>query len=372
MRICNLAAVAALTICASAQTNFTGDVISGYPVITALDLKDVPSNAVTRYWLYAATSQGRVPYFLPVFVARGSNDSLNSGRKLSLSTSIHGDELNGIPVVQRVFASLAEWVAQGNFNGTVIGLPTANPSGNLHNNPNFFSSSDNGFLTNLNRIFPGESLLDGGNIAENYVHKIWNGIWGNTTNVDIAVDIHTLSTGSDAPFWAYADFRQEGVQRLVELAMPDIIKIDAGEEGSIETTWIGRGVPAITLEIGTAKVWRNEYIDRAEQYIYRLLNDLQMLPNSSTPEVDLSNTYKATDISSINAGYSGWVNVTVDLLEDVQEGQEVAVLYDSWGDVLERLKSSTSGRVHTVRTDPAIEEGSRVVWIVYNATSSGK
>ena len=371
MYICKYIAVLALATWARAQTNFTGDIISGYPVITSLDLNDVPSSAVTRYWLHAATSQGRLPYFLPLFVARGSNDSLDSGRRLSLSTSIHGDELNGIPVVQRVFASLTEWVASGQFNGTVIGLPTANPLGNLLNNPNFFSSSDNGFLTNLNRLFPGESLLDGGDIAENYVYNIWNGVWGNTSNVDVAVDMHTLSTGSDAPFWAYADFRQEGVQRLAELAMPDVIKIDPGEEGSIETTWVASGVPAITLEIGTAKVWRDDYIDRAEQYVYRLLNDLQMLPNSSAPVIDLSKTYKATNVSSVNAGYSGWVNVTVGLLEDVQEGQEVAVLYDSWGDVLERMTAAASGRVHTVRTDPAIEEGARVVWVVYNDTSNG-
>jgi predicted deacylase len=370
MLLRNLAAAAVLAISACAQTSFTGDVISGYPVITSLDLNDVPSNAVTRYWLYAATGQGRLPYYLPVFVARGSDDSLNSGRKLSLSNSIHGDELNGIPVVQRVFASLTEWVASGDFNGTVIGLPTANPNGNLHNHANFFSSSDNGFLTNLNRIFPGESLSDGGRITDNYVYNIWNGLWGNLTNVDIAVDMHTLSTGSDAPFWAYADFSQEGVQRLAELAMLDIIKIDSGAEGTIETTFVASGVPAITLEIGTSKVWRDDYIDRAEQYIYRLLNDLYMLPDSAPPEIDLSNTYKANNISSASASYSGWVNTTVELLEDVQEGQELAVLYDSWGDVLETLTASVSGKVLTVRLDPAIEEGARVVWIAYNESSA--
>lgn len=101
-------------------------------------------------------------------MARGSQDSLESGRRLSLSASIHGDELNGIPVVQRVFKGLAEVVASGNFNGTVIGLPTQNPNGNILNQRNFFSSSSNGFFTNLNRVFPGTSIADGGSIGEAY------------------------------------------------------------------------------------------------------------------------------------------------------------------------------------------------------------
>ena len=370
MRLSLLAALAGQLLRISAQTIFTGDVINGYPVITSLDLSDVPANAVTRYWLHAATSQGRLMYYLPVFVARGSNDSLTSGRKLSLSTSIHGDELNGIRVVQRVFATLTEAVAGGDFNGTVIGMPTANPFGNLLNNPNFFSSSDNGFLTNLNRLFPGQSLVDGGDINQNYVFNIWNGLWGNTTNVDIAVDMHALSISSAAPFWIYADYTRPGVQRLAELAMPDVIKIDPGAEGSIETTFDEYGVPAITLEIGSPKVWNNTHIDRAEQYLYRLMNDLRMMPNSTPPVIDLSATYIINNISLVNAAYSGWVNMTVELLQDVQAGDEVAVLYDSWGDVLETYTAPVSGRVHTVRTDPAIEEGSRIVWIVYNETVS--
>ena len=208
---------------AGAQTNFTGDIVSTYPVITSLDLDDVPSNAVSRYWLYTGTSQGMINYFLPVFVARGESSS--EGRTLALSASIHGDELNGIPVVQRVFASLNESVASGDFNGTVIGLPTVNPNGNLFNQRNFFTSSSNGFLTNLNRVFPGESIADGGALPDAYAYNIWNNLWGNGTAADIAVDLHTLSTGSDGPLWAYGDYRLDGVQRLAELAEPDVIKV---------------------------------------------------------------------------------------------------------------------------------------------------
>jgi predicted deacylase len=129
-------------------------------------------------------------------------------------------------------------------------------------------------------------------------------------------------------------------------------------------------VPAITLEIGPAKVWKNEYIDRAEQFIYRLLADLEMLPNSTRPTPDLSNTYKATNTSSVYTPYSGFVNVTVGILDDVEADQEFATVYNAWGDVLTTLKTTVAGRVHTVQTDPVVEMGSEILRIVYNATES--
>ena len=71
----------------------------------------------------------------------------------------------------------------------MIGIPTLNPNGNVLNQRNFFSSSSNGFWTNLNRVFPGESIAEGGGIAQMYAYNVWNQIWGNTSNVDIAVDL---------------------------------------------------------------------------------------------------------------------------------------------------------------------------------------
>nr|OQO21603.1 hypothetical protein B0A51_12000 [Rachicladosporium sp. CCFEE 5018] len=96
--------------------------------------------------------------------------------------------LNGIPVVGRVFKALNETVPEGGLNGTIVGIPTLNPNGNIFNQRNFYSSSSNGFWTNLNRVMPGETVADGGAIADAYAYSIWNQVWGNLSNVDIAVD----------------------------------------------------------------------------------------------------------------------------------------------------------------------------------------
>ncbi|RMX75678.1 hypothetical protein D0869_11402, partial [Hortaea werneckii] len=189
----------------TSQTIYTGDTLQGYPIISSLDITDVPSNTISRFWLSPASGQGRLPYFLPIFVARGTEGSANSGTRLSLSASIHGDELNPVAVVQKIFARLNETErfpgnsnsssngerdeeSAGGFNGTIIGLPTQNPQGNLLNQRNFFTSSSNGFFTNLNRVFPGVTIAEGGGLPDAYAAAIWNDVWGNTSNVDVAVD----------------------------------------------------------------------------------------------------------------------------------------------------------------------------------------
>lgn len=118
------------------KTNLTGDIVDGIPVITALDLADVPVNAITRYYFLAGVAQGTINYHVPVFVARGTNSSLDKGRRLSLSSTVHGDEYNGVRVVQNVFSMLEKTVKAGKFNGTVIGIPTVNMNGIMHNQRN--------------------------------------------------------------------------------------------------------------------------------------------------------------------------------------------------------------------------------------------
>lgn len=88
--------------------NLTGDVLNGVPVIHDLNLADVPAQAVTKYYLRAGELNGGHPVHIPLMVARGTPESLETGKKLSLSAAIHGDELNPVRVVQRVFEQLLQ------------------------------------------------------------------------------------------------------------------------------------------------------------------------------------------------------------------------------------------------------------------------
>ncbi|OAG04068.1 deacylase-like protein [Paraphaeosphaeria sporulosa] len=349
-------------------TNFTGDVVNGVPVISYLNLSDVPTRSVSRYYLRVGELSGGLPVHIPVFVARGTPESLESGKKLSLSAAIHGDELNGVRVVQRIFAQLEGQVES--LNGTVIGIPTVNPMGIYLNQRNYFTSHNSGWLTNINRVFPGTAAVDGGSLPELLAYNIWNNVWANKSQVDVGIDLHTPSSGAETSLWCYADFRLPYVERLAKLLQPDTLKIDPGEPGSIETTFVSNSIPSITVEMGLAKVWNASLIDRVYDFVNRVLDDLDIVPSNSTQAYspDLSKTYIATTFHDSVSTYGGFVEQLVTVDEPVTKGQPIANIRNAFGDILETIYSPETGKMFQSPQDPSIEPGASVGQIAYNST----
>lgn len=187
MPLVPLVSLLAVPVPALAETQFTGDILHGVPVITHLSLEDVPNSAVTRYYLRVPSVSGGWDLHLPLFVARGPAETLQTGKKLSVSGSIHGDEVSPVRVAQKLLG-LLEGLDCGALNGTVIGMPTLNPVGNYMSQRNYYTASGSGTFTNVNRIFPGEDPEEGASGPDGHAWMIWNSVWGNTSNVDVAVD----------------------------------------------------------------------------------------------------------------------------------------------------------------------------------------
>ncbi|CAN9112318.1 unnamed protein product [Alternaria alternata] len=338
------AATAVLTGSVSA-VNFTGDVVNGVPVISGLDLADVPPQTVSKYYMRAGELNGGHPVHIPIMVARGTPESLETGKKLSLSASIHGDELNPVRVVQRIFEQLQDQVAT--LNGTVIGIPTVNPMGIYLNQRNYFTSGASGSLTNVNRIFPGTAATEGGSGPQILAYNIWNQIWANTSNVDVGIDLHTPSSGGETSLWCYSDFRLPYVERLAKLLQPDTSKL---------------------ILMGQAKVWNNSLIDRVVDYVNRVMVDLKITPTNETVEPDLSNTYMITTFHDTWSQYGGFVERLVAVDEPVTKGQPIAHIRNPFGDIIETLLSPETGRMFQSPRDPSIEPGGSVGQIAYNST----
>ncbi|KAH7066978.1 hypothetical protein BKA63DRAFT_132200 [Paraphoma chrysanthemicola] len=367
MRLLN-SGCAAIVLCAVGvfATNFTGDVLNGVRVIHNLNLADVPARSVARYYLRVGELNGGHPVHIPLLVARGTPESLESGQKLSLSAAIHGDELNPVRVVQRIFEQLEDQVST--LNGTIIGIPTVNPMGIYLNQRNYFTSGASGSLTNVNRVFPGTAAEEGGSGPQLLAYNIWNHIWGNASQVDVGIDLHTPSSGGETSLWCYADFRLPYVERLAKLLQPDTLKIDPGEPGSIETTFVDYNIPSITVEMGQAKVWNNSLIDRVVDFVNRVMVDLKLVPTNATVEPDLSKVYIATTFHDTWSRYGGFVERLVDVDESLTKGQPIANIRNPFGDILETLVSPADGRMFQSPRDPSIEPGGSVGQIAYNST----
>lgn len=128
----------------------------------------------------------------------------------------HGDELNGIRVVQVVTASLYPQ----KLHGTIIGIPGLNIPGILHGNRNYIMSDDGGSAINLNRVMPGNQ--DKGDAASRFAGRVWQRLW--LGNVDHVIDLHSQSRGTAYPTFVYVDPRNEGARMIADLMAPDVIK----------------------------------------------------------------------------------------------------------------------------------------------------
>lgn len=232
-------------------------------------------------------------------------------------------------------------------NGSVIIIPTVGINGASRNSRYYYSSSSSGTYTDPNRVWPGTEL---GAAVSQTNYKLWQALTRNGTAIDAAIDLHTPSTGGNSGLWCYADWAVPEAKRLSELIGADTLKVDPGEPGSLETTFVEAGIPAITLEIARAKVWQEEYIQRSYDFVLRALAEWQIIPRAGVPPIPQEvDTYAGEAFASVvPSTHGGFYKPLVKVLDYVEEGQLVGHLYNLFGDRIFNYTAPAEGVVHNV------------------------
>lgn len=338
------------------KTTYTGDIIQGIPVINNLNINDLEQNKVYRLMFQGSAMNIGQPWFVPLLIARGAK----AGKSLLLNTGIHGDELNGIKVIQQLFAQLDT----SQLIGTIIGVLQASPNSLMHINKNWLLSTDGGDFENMNRLFPGK---ENGNSAEQHAYLLWNNLWRD--NVDYMIDLHSQSTDTEYPLFVFADYRNALAQQMAELIPADQIKNDEGEIGTVETTFIQHGIPAITIELGAARVFQSDYIQRALIGIRNILAKFGFSNNQITDTALSHNTFIGNQMISIRALHGGYTEMLVNIGDDVQYDQLVAYQVNQFGDIIREYRAPMAGKVLSIGTSAIREAGGLLVRILYNTSN---
>lgn len=109
------------------------------------------------------------------------------------------------------------------------------------------------------------------------------------------------------------------MERLSKLLQPDTLKMNVGEPGSIETTFVDYKIPSLTVEMGQAKVWNTSLIDRTVAFVERVVLDLHVTPGYATVELDLTDVYIANILHDTYTKFGGLVERLVGV-DDVGGG----------------------------------------------------
>lgn len=258
----------------------------------------------------------------PVLVAHG----VSPGPVLCLTSAIHGDELNGIEIVRRVYHSIdPETLA-----GTLIGVPVVNLVGFQRASRYLPDRRD------LNRFFPGNPR---GSLASRVAYSFFESV---IRHCDYLVDLHTGS------------FHRTNLPQLrADLSDPRILAMTRGfgaiavlhsndRDRSLRSAATRAGIAAVTIEAGEPMRLQPEEVEQGVRAIESLMDSLGMISRFhlwvDPQPVFYESIWVRTSGSGILLG-------TVELGDRVEVGQTLGAVVDPVTNARDTLKSPVRGRI---------------------------
>ncbi len=169
---------------------------------------------------------------LPVGIAHG----LRPGPVIWLSAAIHGDEVNGVPVIREVMGRLNP----GKMAGTVIAAPIVNVFGLVNESRYLPDRRD------LNRSFPGARR---GSLAAQLAHLFMKEI---VEKCELGIDLHTGSDNRRNLPHIRCDLDDGETRRFAEVFGAPLILHSRVRDGSLRAAATQKGIRVLLYEAGEA------------------------------------------------------------------------------------------------------------------------
>ena len=347
--------------------------VSGIPIVHRLKMSEYPVG-VTKVRVAVGTNALSEPMTIPVIIIKGATP----GPVLGITSALHGNELNGIPVIHRVMSVLDP----STMVGSLVAVPVANPGGFVRHQRGFSDGVD------LNRIMPGKK---NGNSAQTFAYKLLQRV---VSVMDYLLDLHTASFGRVNSLYVRADMNVPLVRRLAQLQQPQIIVHNTGPDGSMRAAAADMGIHAVTLEIGNPQRFHSSFVDRAVAGVLRTLAylniaseaDLQLRQAASskglasagakltpseplTPGAALTPAQSASAADPVVCARSFWIFtraggvlfVLPSVNTWVHKGQVIAEVRSIFGELVDRHVAPMDGIVVGKSDNPVCRSGDRVL-----------
>lgn len=313
--------------------------MSSYTYLKSLDISLVPPGQISRYWLEIITDGMGVPVHIPVIIARGKK----AGKTIGITAAVHGNELNGIPVIQRLFRELDASA----ISGTIVGVLVVNVPSFLSKKRRFSDGTD------LNHIMPGQ---ENGNVSNVYS---WRLVQKLIKQFDYLIDLHTASNGRINSYYIRADMEQPVVKKMALLQNPQIIVHNPPNDGTLRGTAEELGIPAITLEVGDPNLFQKGMIRDGLTGIHNILCEL----NITSGEQEQAETSAIICKKSywIYTNNGGLLTVHPKVTQMVKKGELIATLRNIFGDIIEEYQAPEDGIVIGKSTNPVNQTGGRIL-----------
>src|SRR5580704_3306685 len=337
----------------ASRTVYTGDVIEGKKVVSALDVNELdPGKKHLLYFQGVEMPTGQ-HWYVSVTVAKGAKP----GKRGVLTSGVHGDEMSSMHTVQTVMNQLDPAQMSGTVM-TVTDVSRPAMEGMQRRWPNSGRGTD---LIDMNREWPGNE--NGATAPSRHAGLLFNRLL--RRNADAAIDFHTGTTGFDVTAFNIAAMDVPEIRAMAELYPIGQIFDNHVYPGVLHNAFVDVGIPAFTPEIGAARVLNLKLISLFVEGTMNVLKHHGVLAGPMGRTSKDVGVFIGNSALPILATHGGLVEHLVKLNDNVKAGQKVAIQRNSFGEVIAEYASSVAGEMTGQRRDAMSEPGNPLAFILF-------
>ncbi|SDR39114.1 succinylglutamate desuccinylase/aspartoacylase family protein [Natronobacterium texcoconense] len=286
------------------------------------------------------------PIELPVTIVNGDHP----GPRLFLTAAVHGDEINGVKVLQRV----ANEYEPTDLHGTLVCVHVVNVPG-YRAEQRYLPIYDR----DLNRSFPG--LADGSE-ASRMAKTIYDQFVG---QCDVGLDFHTSTRNKLTLMHARADTDDDDVARLAEAFGAELVLSGDGSEGSLRREATEDGVPTATIEMGEADRFQPVLIERGVTGVENVMAAYDLLPETDPQPPTFGKVLESeSEKTWLRAETGGLVEMAWGPHPVVDEGERVCVISDYFGAENHVVEAPFTGLLIGISANPRVLPGRPLIHLI--------
>lgn len=278
------------------------------------------------------------PLYMPIKVAHGKQ----TGPCLLITAAMHGNELNGTEIINRLFESNF----LKNLHGTVVAIPVLNVYGLINR------SRDLPGGVNLDRCFPGSQHgTHASRMAYSFTKEIFS-------KADICIDLQTGYMNYTNLPQIYLNQHDENAKELAGAFNAPVISYMPTEKGMLRTMAFKHNKPFLLYEAGEAMRFDEHAIKFGLKGIFNVMRKLKMLDTKKEEAKPSSSHFLAEKNIWIYASTSGISYTKHKLGQHVKKGETLCVIKDPFGATDElAIKSPEEAIIVGKNNLPLVYEG---------------
>lgn len=279
---------------------------------------------------------------LPVIVLHGARN----GPTLWLSGAVHGDELNGVMIIDELVRRLDPLA----LSGTVLAVPVVNGFGLIHGSRYLPDRRD------LNRCFPGSV---GGSLGARLASLFSQYV---IRRCDFGIDYHSGSKGRKNLPQIRCNL-DDAKTRQLALAFGAPVALHAGlRDGSMRGHAMALGKPALLFEGGEANRLDQEVIDEGVNGTLRVMAKVGLVTRAR-PRAPGHRARLLRSSSWVRASRSGFCRMRLRLGDQVKAGELVAEIVDPIGGIRVEVQATRTGVAIGMAVDGLVIAGEALLHV---------